>query len=439
MSITPFFYPTFLYRVPFRRKPYSMRTLFTIVFLLTISISYSQQVDAGNGHAIILDEHGDVWTIGRNYFGALGVGKRKNATSPVKIKSLPKIKEIARGYDHCIAIDVNGDLWSWGRNNYGQVGSRFPKDYFEPLKLEGHTDFIAIEGGWCHTVALKKNGSVWAWGHNTFGELGDLAHDHTNKPHSVLLKNGKPLMDIIKIASVGTHTLALTSKGELYSWGGNILGQLGHTKSKGNQRFAAKIEDLSNIESIATGWHHSVALDCNGVLYLWGSDPSTSYDGHPGETFDGIEKIEDLPKMKTIACGSWHTLSTDYNGNVWGWGKNTYGIMVTGDTISYSYPKKINGYSDICTIGGGCFQSLAVDNNGQIWTSGGNNNGQQGTGAFSAIYKPIKLELKEEKAISAPVAEAGFNFDWKRGLFIASILINLVFVLRLIFRKKSEA
>ena len=135
-----------------------MRTLITSVFLFIFSISHSQQVDAGNGHAIILDKNGDVWTIGRNYFGALGVGQRKSATSPVKIKSLPEIKEIARGYDHCIAIDVEGNLWAWGRNNYGQVGSKFTKDYFKPLKLEGHTYFVAAEGGWSHTVAQSKAG-----------------------------------------------------------------------------------------------------------------------------------------------------------------------------------------------------------------------------------------------------------------------------------------
>ena len=416
-----------------------MKHSLTLLLVLFISTGYSQQVDGGNGHAIILDKDGDVWTIGRNYFGQLGVKDVKNATAAIRVKSLPKIKEIARGYDHSIAIDVDGYLWSWGRNNYGQVGSRLPKDFFEPLKLEGHKDFIAAEGGFWHTVALKENGTVWAWGHNTYGELGDLSKEHSSKPVQVVLENGKPLTDIVKIASVGNHTLALNSKGEIYSWGGNILGQLGHSESMASQAFAAKIEGMNNMESVATGWHHSVALDSNGVLYLWGSDPSTRFDGHMGETFDGIEKMEGLPKMKTIACGSWHSMSTDFEGNLWGWGRNSFGIMGTGDTLAYTYPKMIEGYSDVCTIGGGCFQSLVVDKNGEIWTSGSNTDGQQGTGGYDNIHAPHKLELNDLPIDEITAQnESGFSFNYKWGIVIASFIANIL-LFSLLVRKRKMA
>ena len=230
-----------------------------IIFILSTLILkvYAQQVDGGNGHAIILQKDGSVFTIGRNNFGQLGNGTNENSNTPVLVKRLPKIKIISRGYDHSLAIDSSGNLWAWGRNNYGQLGTSIPNDYSTPQKLIGHSSFKTVEGGHWHTIALKSNGTVWSWGHNFYGELGNGCREHSNYPTQVIKENGEKLSNIIDIVSVGYHSLALDRNGNVYSWGGNDFGELGHFERK-IQPYAKKIDSLNSITNIAVGWHHSV-------------------------------------------------------------------------------------------------------------------------------------------------------------------------------------
>jgi alpha-tubulin suppressor-like RCC1 family protein len=136
-----------------------MRRQITILILTISSLTLSGQIlDGGNGHALIIDKQGHVWTIGRNNYGQLGDSTLKNSPIPKKIKSLNDIVVISRGYDHSIALNKNGNLFLWGRNNYGQLGCTSVNDQLTPQKLPNHTNFVAVEGGHWHTVGLKKTG-----------------------------------------------------------------------------------------------------------------------------------------------------------------------------------------------------------------------------------------------------------------------------------------
>lgn len=90
-----------------------MRQVFILVFLFYSLVVAAQQVGGGNGHAILLDKYGDVFTIGRNNFGQLGDSSNNDGNRPVQVTRLPKIKSISRGYDHSPAIDSQGNIWAW--------------------------------------------------------------------------------------------------------------------------------------------------------------------------------------------------------------------------------------------------------------------------------------------------------------------------------------
>ncbi|MGL5890415.1 MAG: RCC1 domain-containing protein, partial [Bacteroidia bacterium] len=207
------------------------RNIITLVLLIiSFNNCLSQTIDGGNGHAIILDQTGQVWTIGRNNYGQLGDSSLTNNAIPKKVKQLTNIKTVSRGYDHSIAIDSSGNLYLWGRNNYGQIGSGSANDQLTPYKLMNHTGFKAVEGGHWHTVALKENGSVWAWGHNYFAELGNGTREHSSWPVQVRQESENEitaLTNVISIASVGYHTLALKSDGTVWGWGTNTFNELG--------------------------------------------------------------------------------------------------------------------------------------------------------------------------------------------------------------------
>ena len=407
------------------------RVILIIAFLSCFSTLTSQELDGGNGHAIILDSKGDVYTIGRNTYGQLGDSSFQSSSTPIKVIKIPKIKSISRGYNHSIAIDSAGNLWTWGRNNYGQLGTSLPDDYNFPQMLRNHSNFATAEGGHWHTVALKLDGSVWVWGHNFYGELGNGTREHSNIPTQVVDSNGNPLTNISQISSVGYHTLAVDSNGHVFSWGGNDFLQLGYTQPA-IQPFAKKIKNLKRISQVATGWHHSIALDSNGNIYAWGSIPSKMKEGKI-TSHRQIDVITGLPKIKKIACGSWHSLAIDSAGNLWTWGRNDYGMLGDGSNANSDEPIKIKGVTDVISIGAGCFQSLASDSKGNIWTFGDNFDGQQGQGNNERLLIPKRLSL-----IQLPEKNKYSIFKKSSNLLFLILGISLLLNGFLLFKLKNR-
>ena len=77
---------------------------------------------------------------------------------------------------------------------------------------------------------------------------------------------------VIDIACGESHSLALTDKGEVYTWGGGQLGQLGHGDCL-RQSLPLKVANLEEkIVAISGGKRHSAALTGEGKLYTWGSN-----------------------------------------------------------------------------------------------------------------------------------------------------------------------
>ena len=70
-----------------------------------------------------------------------------------------------------------------------------------------------------HTIALRSDGTVWSWGNNSYGQSGNGSKSsYTTIPVQVLKRENataspSALTNVIKIATGGNHSLALTSDG----------------------------------------------------------------------------------------------------------------------------------------------------------------------------------------------------------------------------------
>jgi alpha-tubulin suppressor-like RCC1 family protein len=65
-----------------------------ITFFMSLFLSFTSigaTIAAGTDHSLFLDSDGNVWSVGSNFYGQLGLGDNINITSPQKIPKLPKI------------------------------------------------------------------------------------------------------------------------------------------------------------------------------------------------------------------------------------------------------------------------------------------------------------------------------------------------------------
>ena len=84
-----------------------------------------------------------------------------------------------------------------------------------------------ISAGENHTLAISSRGDVFSWGSDRFGQLGYGGSDAGKG--SLVPKKIENLkkFTVVAIAAGEIHSVCFTDAGEIYSWGSNKEGQLG--------------------------------------------------------------------------------------------------------------------------------------------------------------------------------------------------------------------
>ena len=73
-----------------------------------------------------------------------------------------------------------------------------------------------IAGGCYHTMALTSSGQVLTWGKDNQGQLGDGSGQSSFRPVPVHLPAG---LRVQAVAAGRQHTIALTVTGQVFGWG----------------------------------------------------------------------------------------------------------------------------------------------------------------------------------------------------------------------------
>ena len=265
-------------------------------------VSGVTRLAAGNAFSVTLDSGGAVWAWGNNASGQLGDGSAPtDHSAPVAVSGLgvgSGVVEIAAGASPALALKSDGSVWAWGNNASGQLGSGdAPTDHPVPVQVSGLGGVVAITAGDTFSLALKSDGSVLAWGNNASGQLGDgsAPADHSSPVAVGALGIGS---GVARIVGGGTHSIALTADGRVYAWGNNASGQVGDGSAPADQHVPILIGGLSNIVDIAAGRAHSVAVASDGTVFSWG-------DNILGQLGDGTNTKRSVPGPVTgLGIGS---------------------------------------------------------------------------------------------------------------------------------------
>jgi alpha-tubulin suppressor-like RCC1 family protein len=140
--------------------------------------------------------------------------------------------------------------------------------------MEATTRFVALAAGGGHSLALQSNGVVWSWGENTYGQLGmGTTSEDECTPHRITFPHQLPVKSI---AAGYAHSAALTQDGSVFTFGWGLYHQLGHGATE-NCPLPTRVDALDGIDhgmrEVACGTWHTAAVSSQGDVYTWGWGP----------------------------------------------------------------------------------------------------------------------------------------------------------------------
>ena len=246
---------------------------------------------------------------------------------------------------------------------------------------------VPIAAGATHSIAVTSAGQVWTWGDNHLGQLG--TGDTTNYASPVPVTGLNP--EFIAVGAGLGHSLALDYLGRVWSWGLNADGQLGDG-SRTRRLAPILVAQASNIVAIAAGSVHSLALRSDGRVLAWGGNLGAQLgDGtNTGRTLPVL--IAGLTDVIAIAAGTVHSLALCSDGSVWAWGTNLTGQLgIGGSALIKKTPTRVTALAGITAIAAGGGHSAAVSSTGAVWAWGWNAFGQVGDGSRTTRRTPLLL------------------------------------------------
>ncbi|KDO35136.1 hypothetical protein SPRG_01203 [Saprolegnia parasitica CBS 223.65] len=241
---------------------------------------------------------------------------------------------------------------------------------------------------------------------------------------------------IARVATRGSHVVAVSEEGSVYTWGRGDEGQLGHN-TKASLHVPTKVPDLEHIVQVACGRAHSVAIDLQGRLYSWGSGEDGALGIADAECSLVPLAIPHPASFQAIECGSRHTLALSSDNRVFAWGWGLYGQLGLGHSDTVRQPTEIPSFigKRVVQISCGfrhCFAVVPAGIDGfsptvDVYGWGWNQYGQLGElekdGSPDVVLRPVRCSALMDVNLTLLAAGGrhslacvdGDTFAWGRG------------------------
>lgn len=369
------------------------------------------QVEGANYNNLVLFNNGEVHYAGYNGNNAAGDNTTTVASSYVRCgyarvnisgtttlrgKKAIRIASTvgADNNESCAnyALIENGDgsreLYSWGYNGYGQLAQGNTTNRSVPtlVSFDQATNGRIIEiwatGGnngllW----VLTDTGRLFAAGHNAYGQLGDGST--TNRTSLVLVKDWSADNRRIErfICSGGQTapsmyviaTNTINDDKELWSWGYNNYGQLGHGHTY-HVYIPIKVNTggYSGVSAVVTssaGAGTTVGVAFTNVYNVWANGPA-----YVASTYISVGSSVGLTTALAVGYNGYRNLSLGINDTT---NRSVFTGMQINDGTQLT--NLVDVQSATGTAAGPWVNVLSKRHNGE-WYTGGYNDSRSGTG-----------------------------------------------------------
>ena len=270
--------------------------------------------DIEDQNVLFITSDDKVFGFGSNCIGCCGLGHNSVVNEPQIIPELchKNIQQFFIGFSFILGLNSDKQVYGWGGNSWGQLCRGFVSEDNEYLRPEmicfPFESVIQISCGSHHSLALTSEGKVYGWGGNRYGEVGCGKGFGEKITNLVELKTFTKFSIKSIYCSFGRSN-ALTTDGLVYSWGYNSYCVLGH-ELKENQCVSDPkvILNLQNVINISPSTSNTYFLTKEKKLYFCGK----FYNENNCESFQKTPKLLNIEtkffSLHSISC--YHRLQT---------------------------------------------------------------------------------------------------------------------------------
>ena len=243
------------------------------------------QVTTGARHTAVVSDVGEVWTFGFGGYGRLGHGGCENEMLPRKIEGTlvgRHVTEIVAGLDFTVAVcslrrtvfNANvSSVFTFGLGQCGRLGHGTEEHELTPRLVEGLVgkSVTQVAAGFNHTVVATADGLAFSFGRGLQGQLGHGEEANELRPRLI-----ECIPAVARVTAGARHTAVITRDGAVWSFGHGGYGRLGHGSNNRRELLPKRISGFENkvIKHISAGGSHTVALTQTGEVFTFGNGPS---------------------------------------------------------------------------------------------------------------------------------------------------------------------
>lgn len=289
----------------------------------------------------ILDNENNVYSMGDNTYGQLGLLDYQNREEPEKIADLLNISKIITADYSAYFIDFNGVVYAVGANNHGQLGLRDYHNKSQVTKIFNLPPIISIFSISCTSFFLSDEGNVYIAGHIS-------ARNN--------ITNHAKRSNLSKIKNITCHA--------------HIVFFIGNN----NQIYFAAYQNFDEIKetnnqilykSINIAYNYMIFLDINKDAYLQNMNQSC-FDNF---NLSNMKKMIDLNNISKIFNSEYHIYFLDTQGHVYICSSNIQNNIGLDFDKPYTV-KKISNIPFIVNIYVCNKGALLIDESDKAWIIG---------------------------------------------------------------------